>query len=183
MDKYQWTDEVFDSVHWFLICSVCSHSTHTIKIQMSKILHGWLSIMHMLSHITNTSQCPSCSSPDATLDHPFRCPHPLLVSTHDEIIKALRKKGLKQHTPRIFIDLLRSLFTDHFGSNQLDTPSHPSFADAYTAQSLIWVDMFLRGHLASMWSAALVDIGVEHPSQTMLWLLRFFWFNCIDALW
>jgi hypothetical protein len=139
--------------------------------------------MNMLSHMTDNAQCPGCSYPDETLDHLFQCPHPLLVSKRLEIIHTLRKKGLNQHIPHIFLDMLDIIITDHFQSCIPHTPTHPALLTALAAQSTIGINMFLRGYMATSWTTALDNMGVEHPQWTMLWILHFLWFDCMDTLW
>ena len=139
--------------------------------------------MHMLSHMTDIAHCPGCSEADETFDHLFHCPHPLLASAREEIIAALRKKGLERHIPRPFLDCISSIFTSHFTTTRPDTPPHPRLATALEAQSRIGLDMFFRGYLTVAWTTALDDLGADHPSRMMLWLLRFIWFDCAKKLW
>ena len=183
MTKYGWSDTIFDSIYWQLIRSVRARASHTIRMTTSKILHGWLPVMHMLSHMTSIAQCPGCSNTDETLDHLFHCPHPSLVSTREEIISALRKKGLKRRVPRPFLDCVVAILSSHFGIVRPDASTHPAFLTAMTAQSHIGFDMFLRGYIALHWTAALDAINAEHPLRIMVWTLRFLWFDCVDPLW
>ena len=133
--------------------------------------------------MTDIAHCPGCSDEDETFDHLFHCPHPLLASAREEIISALRKKGLKRHIPRPFLDCITTIFTTHFATTRQDTPGHPQLATALEAQSRIGTDMFFRGYLAAAWTIALEDLGADHPPRVMLWLLRFIWFDCVDTLW
>ena len=48
LEKYNWDDIVFDSIQWSLIRSARARSPHTLRMQTSKIMHGWLPVMHML---------------------------------------------------------------------------------------------------------------------------------------
>ena len=139
--------------------------------------------MHMLSHMTGLAQCPGCSAMDETFDHLFHCPHPLMASTREAIIAALRKKGLKRHIPRPFIDCITTTFSSHFASTQPHLPTHPQLAQASEAQSRIGTEILLRGYLATAWSVALDKLGADHPLRMMLWLLRFIWFDCVGTLW
>ena len=182
MEKYHWSENTFDSIHWPIIRSVRARASQTIRMATSKILHGWLPVMHMLSHMTSSAQCPGCSNIDETLDHLFHCPHPLLVSTRMEIISTLRKTGLKRRVPRPFLDCIINILSSHFGMTTM-VPPHPAFAKALDAQSHIGFDMFLRGYIALDWSTALGDMDTDLPARIMVWTLRFLWFDCVDPLW
>ena len=139
--------------------------------------------MHMLSLMTTLAQCPGCLNTDETFDHLFQCPNPSLASTREEIISALRKKGLKRRVPRPFLDCVTTILSSHFGMARLDAPTHPAFVAAMDTQSRIGFDMFLQGYIASAWTEALDNIRTKHPLRIMIWTLRFIWFDCIDTLW
>ena len=153
---------MFNLIQWSLIRSVRVHVTHTIRMQTSKILHGWLLVMHMLSHMTTLAQYPGYLNTDETFDRLFQCPHPLLASMCDKIILALRKKELKWHAPKLFIDCVTTILSAHFVATWPDTPTHPLFAAAMEAQSRIGFNMFFRGYLATAWIAALDDVGTKN---------------------
>jgi hypothetical protein len=113
----------------------------------------------------------------------FQCPHPFLASTREEIISALRKKGLKRQVPSPFLDCVTVILSSHFGIARPDAPTHPAFLTAMEAQARIGFDMFLWGYIALAWTAALDAIDTEHSLRIMIWTLRFLWFDCVDPLW
>ena len=45
--KYNWTDEVFDSIHWASVGNVRRKLPPTMQTQTFKIMHDWLSTGHM----------------------------------------------------------------------------------------------------------------------------------------
>ena len=149
----------------------------------SKILHDWLPVMHMLSHITGNSQCPGCTCNNETLDHLFHCPNHLMLSTRMSIVNTMRKKGMRRGIPRAFLDALSSLLSDHFNDTTSSLPAHSSLREASLSQRTLGTSMLLRGYLVRAWSTALTDLGVENPPRMMTWVLRFIWFECTDLLW
>ena len=95
-ERYKWTDEVFDSVYWKAVKSVRSRLPHNKFRQTSKLMHGWLPVMHMRQYITGMNQCPCCTEcKDETIKHLFQCPNHLMTQRRDEAIEQLRKKGVK----------------------------------------------------------------------------------------
>jgi hypothetical protein len=56
--KYNWTDETFHDIHWPSIKTVRQQLSHTKRMQMCKIMNGWLPVAHMRHHITGINQCP-----------------------------------------------------------------------------------------------------------------------------
>ena len=45
--KYNWTDEVFDSIHWALVGNVRQKLSTTMRTKTCKIMHDWLPTGHM----------------------------------------------------------------------------------------------------------------------------------------
>ncbi len=92
--KYGWSRETFDLVDWDLIQAVRTKMGHTQRMQTSKIMLGWLPVMHMQAHITGQAQCPGCVCPDETMDHIFRCTNRVLGKKREELLLNLRAKLL-----------------------------------------------------------------------------------------
>ena len=182
MEKYRWDEETFLSVDWGLIRRIRRRCTPTQRMHTSKILHGWLPVMHMLAHMSGNTQCPGCPHPDETFEHLVHCPHPLLQAKREEIIAALRKKGLKLRAPRALLDFLVSTILgsgSHINDDDGTSPLHRALA----SQKRIGLLMTLRGFLATEWTTYLRSCGLSYPSRTMAWILRFLWFDSFDALW
>jgi hypothetical protein len=182
-DRFKWDDDTFYGISWPIIRAVRRRCTHTQRMQSSKIMFGWLPVMHMLAHMSGNSQCPGCTCVDETLDHLFTCPHPILVAKREEIITDLRKKGLKRRVPRAFLDAISTMMTAYFTATPSTPPSHSLLRTALYKQRAIGVNMFLRGFSVTDWLNALRDLGEEHPARIMVWTLRFLWFDCTDTLW
>ena len=183
LEKYGWSDDTFNSIAWSTIKTVRARCTHTQQMSTSKIMHDWLPVMHMMSHMSGNAQCPGCLCPDETLNHIFRCPHPQMVSTRVTILSNLRKQGRKRHAPRPYIDALTTILTDHFDSTTSPTPSLPPLRRAVEAQRLVGDDMFLRGFIVKDWATAISELGGERPHVMVAWTLRFIWFECTTVLW
>ena len=181
--KYGWDEAQFESIDWQVIKTVRKRCPHTKRTQTSKIMHDWLPVMHMLSHMTSNSQCPGCPCPDETLDHLFHCPHLAMATTRNKIIATFRKKGLKRHIPRVVIDAISTMMTDYFDQIHSPLPTFPSLRLTLLSQRAIGTNMFLRGFLVKGWTTALRDLGAEHPPRIVTWLLRFLWFECTELLW
>lgn len=81
-----WDDETFDLVNWDSIGTVRRQLTDTKKMQTSKIMHGWLPIMHMRHFVTVISQCPGCGCTDETMEHLFQCPHEKMQQTRRDAL-------------------------------------------------------------------------------------------------
>ena len=99
LEKYGWNDEIFQSIAWFTIKTVRTRCTHKQQMLTNKIMHGWLPVMHMMSHMSRNSQCPGCLCSDETLDHVVRCLHPSMVSARTTILSGLCKQGQKRQPP------------------------------------------------------------------------------------
>jgi hypothetical protein len=94
MTKYGWDRRTIDDIAWKTIGAARRRCTPTQRMQTSKIMHDWLPVKHMLSHIKGSPVCPLCPHADETLDHIFRCPHPVLAAQREILLKELLKKGL-----------------------------------------------------------------------------------------
>jgi hypothetical protein len=103
MEKYGWDEQTFNSVYWHSIGKVRRKLTGNKYRQTCKIMHDWLPTKHMRSRVAGPSQCPGCPKTKETIDHMLRCPHHLMQSKREEIIRDLRKKGLKNKIPRRII--------------------------------------------------------------------------------
>jgi hypothetical protein len=80
LDRHGWTPEVFESIHWDCIGTVRSAVKCITKTdaRVSKLMHGWLPIMHILGKFKETLQCPGCEWNDETFVHLYQCTHKLM---------------------------------------------------------------------------------------------------------
>ena len=114
MEKYRWTHTTIEDISWQSIQSARNQCNATQLTQTSKIMHNWLPVMHMLVHMSGSTQCPSCTHPDETLDHLFHCPDPLLRRKRENFFEHLRKKGPKLRIPYPVVSAWCSLLTSYF---------------------------------------------------------------------
>ncbi len=92
--KYNWNEQMLKDIHWPSIKTVQQQISHMKRMQMCKIVHGWLPVAHMHHHITGTNQCPGCKCYDKTIDHFLQCPHPSITEKRTNILKQMRAKGI-----------------------------------------------------------------------------------------
>ena len=112
-EKYGWDEDDFNLVYWSSVGRVRRRLATEAFRQTSKIMHGWLPTAHMLGHISGNTQCPGCPCPDETLGHMLRCPHHLMARKREEIIAALRKKGIGARIPRRVLTAFIHLLTHY----------------------------------------------------------------------
>ncbi len=148
MTKYGWDNDTFDSIDWDVIKRVRSHCTSTQQMQTSKILHDWLPVMHMMSHMTSNTQCPGCSCTNETIQHLLHCPHLLMKAKRDEIVAALQKEGLKAHLPWVLLGVLSDYILGTITANTLIDATR-RFHHSLAAQARIGVNHLLRGFIAN----------------------------------
>ena len=183
MEKYGWSQDVADSVSWQSVRSARNKCTATQLMQTTKIMHGWLPVMHMQAHISGTAQCPSCPYPDETLDHLFHCPHPLLQCKRELILEQLRKKGLKLRVPYPIVSAWCSILTSYFDSTPLPDFDSREIRRAAFSQQVIGLQFFPRGFLSTEWIPAMEALGCEDPHRKLASLTFFLWVEVTDALW
>ena len=180
----EWTRTTIDSIAWRNIKSARNKCNATQTTQTSKIMHAWLPVMHMLGHISGSSQCPSCTHPDETLDHLFHCPHPLLRRKREQILEHLRKKGLKLKIPYPVISAWCSLLSSYFDGIPPDIQFHsPELQLAASSQISIGLRFLPRGFMSREWLMAMEAHGCESPDRKLASMILFLWFDVTDALW
>ena len=181
--KYNWTQEIFDSVSWSSIQRVRNRLPPTQQMQTSKIMHEWLPTMHMEAHKTGNSHCPGCVCPDETLEHTLRCPNKTLAKERDILLIALRTKGLKIGIPRAIMEAISKLLYEYVNAKRLSIPDHPGIAQAVKAQIDIGIKLLPRGFLATQWITVLEEFSVDKPDQKIASLLKSIWIEFTDKLW
>ena len=136
----------------------------------------------MLSHIEGSSQCPGCTHSDETITHLLHCPHPLLRAKQEEIVAALRKKGLRRRLPQAFINALSDSILDNtIPDHGRDDYTH--MLQAIHSQSHIGWGLMLRGFLSKQWTNALHSLSVTYPIRAISWTIQFLWYEYIDVIW
>ena len=130
-------DSQFGTIDWQIIKNVRKRCTRTQQTKTSKIMHNWLPVMHMLSHMTGNSQCPGCLCTDETLDHIFHCPHIAMETARDSVLTDLHRKGIKRRVPRAFFDMITTMLKDYFTHSQSPPPHTPAMGMALHSQQTI----------------------------------------------
>lgn len=181
--KYRWSRETFDIVDWDLIRATRTKLGHTQRMQTSKIMHGWLPVMHMQAHITGRARCPGCVCPDETLDHLFHCSNRILANKRDELLKTLRRKFLAAGIPWAIAEALFDLLSAYLTNTTPVVPSHPEIARAVAAQIRIGVEFLPRGFLAREWTTLLESFLVDRAEGKMRKVLSTLWLDFTDQLW
>ena len=62
---------------------------------------------------SKVNQCPGCVCPNETTNHVLVCPNVHMVDKREEIVEALRKKGLGKSVPRGVEKSLLELIIPH----------------------------------------------------------------------
>jgi len=183
MEKYGWSSTVVDTISWQSVLSARNKCTDTQLMQTTKIMHGWLPVMHMLAHMSGNAQCPSCPHPDETLDHLFHCPHPLLQCKRELILEQLRKKGLKLQVPYAIVSAWCCILRSYFDDTPLPDFGTTEIRLAVSSQQEIGLQFFPRGFLSNGWITAMEAHGCENSHHKLASLTFFLWIEVTDALW
>ena len=147
-------------------------------------MHGWLPTMSK-NFIHNTTQCPGCVCLRKTTNHLLVCPNQVMKAKREEIVAALRKKGLGPGVPRSIANAIRKLMEAHF--RRTPPPSflkyHPAIQRAVQMQLKVGTNMFLRGFIVKGWYNALMQMEVSRPSNVIKSILTYCWDTVIDSIW
>lgn len=180
--KYGWPYTTLDAIAWEVIRLARAKRSKSTMMHTSKIMHGWLPVMHMHGHSTGVTQCPGCPNVDETLDHLLQCPHPLLVEARKDGIRAIFTKGKELRLPhRFLISFIRyiRLAIDGTRPRPLEQCSHA----AYKTQNRIGPLMLLRGFIAQEWIRLLVELGVDKAERKAALLVCQLWESLVTSIW
>ena len=183
LEKYGWTHATFNKVNWEVVRTVRNKLPSSKFIHTSKIMHGWLPVMHMQAHSTGCPQCPGCSWQDETLDHMFKCEHIEARKRRAETIVVLRAKGIAMGIPRAIMEAITRILYEYTAGIDSTVPEHPGIAAAVLAQNEIGYHLLPRGFVAKAWTDVLVEFSVEHPERKMSGLLKSLWMDFTWQLW
>lgn len=187
LGRHRWSEEAFDSINWDCIETVrCAIKSITLLGRTSKIMHGWLPIMHNLGKDTGITQCPGCECSDETFSHLFQCPHKLMRETREtqllEFERHLRTGSIKDRIVGMAKQMVNTIINQRAIDPQADdfpTELQPLLQ----AQSKIGIIKFLQGFLANEWMSAMELYGEKHPTRRMTTLLRGIWDVLFEPLW
>lgn len=149
--------------------------TPTQFMHSSKLLHGWLPVMHMHGHTTRILACPGCDFPSEMVDHLFQCSHPFMQKARDDSFILFRAKCQRIDLPLASY----TAFTEYVHSTLLGQPPPTSMLliiqQTIRQQNLIGQGMILHGFLAKGWAVTLLRANTMLPHQTVAKLLRLIW--------
>ena len=185
-EKYGWDEDEFKWISWKSIGRVRRRQNRQEFRQSSKILHGWLPTAHMVGHATGNTQCPGCTCSDETLHHMLRCPHQLMKKKREEIIAALRKKGVKARVPRRVLDSFIALLEHYLCDGEGDPMKgikHGGSRKAAHQQMAVGLEYMARGFLVEAWQDAIAATGARNPERKMDTLQRLVWGSVVQPLW
>ena len=183
LNKYGWDHTTFNDIAWKTIGAARWRCTPTQPMRTSKIMHGWLPVKHMLSHIQGSSACPLCAHSDETLDHIFHCPHPVLAAQREILLEELQKKGLSIGIPRAVMDVFTGFLLAYIMGVTPTPPSNPILFDLYTAQQRIGFQMLPRGFLSISWINTMAVLGCANPYRKLSALIYQIWTIFTDSIW
>jgi hypothetical protein len=159
MKKYHRSESTFNSVYWDGIECTCKCGTKTQLMHTSKIMHGWLPVMHMVGPITNLTQCLGCHCPDETLDHLFHCPHPKMHATSAERLVALENCLKKFHLPHAFTLPFITFLQAYLEDSPVPDIHSPLAQEVFQSQAEIGQGFVIRGFISTKWLHLLKYIG------------------------
>ncbi len=182
-NKYIWTRSTFEKVDWRIIGATRRKLTPTQQMQTSKIIHGWLPVMHMQAHVSGLTQCPGCPCADETMEHLLQCPNHSQTKRRKEKMIGLRKKLMKLGFPRVIMEAIRKLLSHHCDGTPPIIPQHPGLARAVQDQLRIGLHLLPRGLISTQWLLLLQEYAVEHPDRAISGFLKTLWLDFIDDIW
>ena len=186
--RYKWDKEGMAAVYWEGVGRVRRKMSRQEQVRTMKIMHGWLPVRHMLSHVEGTAQCPGCAHRDETVRHFLRCPHKKAVKASKERMVALEKAGRRKGIPRgIWEAICRLVKIEMEGKTAsiLDITEEEGSPEgkAVAQQMKIGVDMMQRGYLARGWYEAMKEQGTEKPERKIGAILKAIWDEWVLPLW
>lgn len=184
--RNKWDDETFDLVNWHSVGSVRNQLSDTKKMQTSKIMCGWLPIMHMRQFITGSSQCPGCPCTDETMEHLSQCPNEKMSKSREEAMARIKKLARKRRIPQeVATAFCHIIHTASSGGKHFFLPTFsPAIKKAVEDQKRIGFHLMLRGFLAKSWADALKDSGIKSKvERAMNKLQRLIWMEWIEPIW
>ena len=173
----------FNNIVWKTIGAARRRCTPTQLMQTSKIIHDWLPVKHMLSHVQGSPVCPLCAHADETLDHIFHCPHLVLAAQHEILLEELRKKGLRTGILWAVMDAFSGFLLAYITGATPTAPSNPILLNLYTAQHRIGFQMLTQGLLSMSWIHTMTVMGCSNPYCKLSTFIFHMWTTFTDPIW
>ena len=183
MTKHGWSQTTLEMVNWEVVRTIRSKMTQSQFVRSSKLMHGWLPIMHMQAHISGSAQCLGCTCSDETMDHLFQCVNATAAQQRETSLVALRTKGIALGITRAVMEAVTLILYEYTNALPTTIPDHPQIAAAVRAQQEIGVHLLPQGFLARSWTDVLEDFSVEHPDRKISGLLKAIWSEFTDQVW
>ena len=178
--KYHWTEETMSTILWNALQMARAGRTQTTMIRTSKLLHGWLPVMHVHGRTTGTTQCPGCEATDETIDHMLRCPNERMEATRSQALLKVREAGIKQGIPDGFMNCVQQYL--RWILLRYDGVLDPDLRRIIPSQQAIGQMMFVRGYISVEW-LNLLRTMTDRPERKMARLIRILWDTLVDPLW
>ena len=169
------------SIMWSALGKARTGRTLPSMIRTSKILHGWLPVMHMHGRITGDTQCPGCGTTDETIDHMLRCPNEQMQAVRTQAIIKIREAGIKQGLPSGFMTSVQQYLRLLLLASD-ETPD-TDLTRILESEQAIGHMMFARGFLSSRWLVLLRSFNSQRPVQKLARLIRLLWDQIFEPLW
>ena len=179
--KYNWSPQLLDRIAWDIIGQARKGPTPTQNMQVSKLMHGWLPVMHREGRISGIRQCPGCDNDDETLEHFFRCTHASYLEARSRTLQRMVQNGIDKGIPPLFMRQFVGYLSHTLGHNGPLRDSR--FEVACQDQDDIGEGMLGRGFISVEWTRILTDMGTHHPQRKMVFLLRNIWDELFGVLW
>jgi hypothetical protein len=155
LDKLQWSEQTFNSVHWKAFQHQGKKLTITRRTHLLKFVYEWLPIRETLLRIdsTATPNCPSCNCPMETHSHIFRCFNPQRQQITIECISQLRTINTKWKVPEqlttSILEHLTSWVTNEPVPHMGQIATDPAHIKAVETQTSIGWGRFFKGFCAT----------------------------------
>jgi hypothetical protein len=159
--KFCWHNNIPDKINWRGHGQAIRALGHNDRMRIQKAIHSLLPTNHQLNrhHPHIEDRCATCTIGPETDDHILQCSHPLRTTIKDEWLIELSTFLREEHTPRAVHDSILPGI-----QNWLDKKPTPSLQTlvtdpsqalqrAFSTQSTIGWNHFIRGRLASNWTA------------------------------
>ena len=179
--KYQWSEEVMTDILWKPLERARAGRTYHTRVKTSKMLHGWLPVMHMHGRVTGCLRCPGCNALDETFDHMLQCPNESMEETRISALNTVWRVGLEQGLPNGFMKCVVQ-YIEHAITGD-NTRLDDDLAGTIRSQQRIGPLMFVRGFLSSEWLRLLRPMTNKPADRLLVRVIRIIWDRFIDPLW
>jgi ribonuclease HI len=148
MQKYKWTDKIYDGVDWDSFKMACRNYFST-EVHLLKLIHGFLPTRSYVSKFQPwvPSTCHYCKEKE-TFHHLVTCKcHPASKKFRPKLIEKIDDYFKQSDVPESFHEEFKSILQEGLGEgeqNILDSPTRK-------AQDRIGFCLFLRGFLSIKW--------------------------------